>query len=107
MGKDNSAPSAQYGLLLFGSVQAFGEKFDVAGDPQEVIIDFQESRVADMSALDALHKLTERYHRAGKTVHLRPLSPNCRQLLGKANSIIEVNILEDPLYTVAGATAQY
>ena len=96
-----------FGPLFFGSVQAFGEKFDVAGDPQEVIIDFQESRVADMSAIDALHKLTERYHRAGKTVHLRHLSADCRKLLGKANSIIDVNILEDPLYTVAGANVMY
>ena len=60
-----------------------------------------------MSAIDALHKLTERYHRAGKTVHLRHLSADCRKLLGKANSIIDVNILEDPLYTVAGANVMY
>ena len=96
-----------FGPLFFGSVQAFGEKFDVAGDPQEVIIDFQESRVADMSAIDALHKLTERYHRAGKTVHLRHLSADCRKLLSKANLIVDVNILEDPLYTVAGANVTY
>ncbi|GAA4383763.1 hypothetical protein GCM10023186_25200 [Hymenobacter koreensis] len=30
-----------YGPLFFGSVQGFGEKFDVAGDPAEVIIDFR------------------------------------------------------------------
>jgi SulP family sulfate permease len=96
-----------FGPLFFGSVQAFGEKFDVAGDPNEVVIDFRESRVADMSAIEALNKLTERYHRAGKTVHLRHLSPDCRKLLGKANSIIDVNILEDPLYTVAGANITY
>ncbi|KAG1647867.1 putative sulfate transporter YbaR [Nymphon striatum] len=30
---------------------AFAEKFDVQNDPEEVIIDFQESRVADMSAV--------------------------------------------------------
>ncbi|MBT9395405.1 SulP family inorganic anion transporter [Hymenobacter sp. NST-14] len=96
-----------YGPLFFGSAQAFTEKFDVAGDPPQVVIDFRESRVADMSAIEALHKLTQRYHRAGKTVHLRHLSPDCRRLLGKADSIIEVNILEDPLYTVAGANVMY
>ncbi|TGD76979.1 MULTISPECIES: SulP family inorganic anion transporter [Hymenobacter] len=96
-----------YGPLFFGSAQAFGEKFDVLDDPREVIIDFKESRVADMSAIEALNKLTERYHRAGKTVHLRHLSPDCRRLLGKADSIIEVNIMEDPLYTVAGANVMY
>ncbi|MGI4736860.1 MAG: SulP family inorganic anion transporter [Janthinobacterium lividum] len=92
-----------YGPLFFGSVQAFTDTFDVANDPAEVVVDFRESRVADMSALTALHKLTERYHRAGKTLHLRHLSPDCRRLLGKADALIEVNIEEDPLYLVAGA----
>ena len=96
-----------YGPLFFGSVQAFGEKFDVPSDPQEVIIDFRESRVADMSAMEALSKLTERYHRAGKKVRLRHLSPDCRVLLGKAGALIEVNIDEDPLYLVAGADVTY
>jgi len=96
-----------FGPLFFGSVQAFGEKFDVASDPQEVILDFRESRVADMSALDALHKLTERYQRAGKTLRLRHLSPDCRHLLGRAGALVEVNILEDPTYRVAGAEVAY
>jgi SulP family sulfate permease len=96
-----------YGPLFFGSVQAFGEKFDVAADPQEVVLDFRESRVADMSALDALHKLTERYQRAGKTLRLRHLSPDCRHLLGRAGALVEVNILEDPTYLVAGAGVAY
>ncbi|TGE06330.1 SulP family inorganic anion transporter [Hymenobacter fodinae] len=96
-----------YGPLFFGSVQAFGEKFDVQNDPNDVIIDFKESRVADMSAIEALSKLTERYHRAGKTLHLRHLSPDCRQLLRNAGPIIDVNIQEDPLYTVAGANTYY
>jgi SulP family sulfate permease len=89
-----------YGPLFFGSVTAFTEKFDVAGDPQEVIIDFKESRVADMSGIDALHKLTERYQKAGKTLHLKHLSPDCRVLLKNADAVIEVNILEDPHYAV-------
>jgi SulP family sulfate permease len=96
-----------YGPLFFGSVQAFTDKFDVANDPLTVVVDFRESRVADMSAMDALHKLTERYHRAGKTLHLRHLSPDSRRLLGKADALIEVNIEEDPLYLVAGANQAY
>ncbi|NSL87640.1 SulP family inorganic anion transporter [Chitinophaga sp. Mgbs1] len=90
-----------YGPLFFGAVTAFLEKFDVQHDPAEVIVDFKESRVADMSAIDALHKLTERYHKAGKKLHLRHLSEDCRRLLKNAASVIEVNILEDPEYRVA------
>lgn len=89
-----------FGPLFFGSVTAFGEKFDVLNDPEEVIIDFAESRVVDMSAIEALNKITERYDKVGKKVHLRHLSPDCRRLLAKADEIIEVNILEDPTYKV-------
>lgn len=90
-----------YGPLFFGSVQAFNDKFDVLNDPDEVIIDFSESRVVDMSGIEALNKLTERYHKEGKKLHLRYLSEDCRRLLSNADAIIEVNILEDPTYKLA------
>ncbi len=90
-----------YGPLFFGSVEVFQEKFDLNNDPQHVIIDFKESRVADMSAIDALNKLTERYQKLGKTVTLRHLSNDCKNLLNNAASIIDVNVDEDPLYQVA------
>ncbi|MBL7706703.1 MAG: SulP family inorganic anion transporter [Taibaiella sp.] len=89
-----------YGPLFFGSVTAFMEKFEVATDPENVIIDFKESKVVDMSAIEALHKITDRYHKAGKTLHLQHLSADCRQLLQNAAGIIEVNIQEDPDYNV-------
>jgi SulP family sulfate permease len=90
-----------YGPLFFGSVTAFNEKFDVLNDPDEVIIDFRESRVVDMSAIEALNKMTERYLKVGKKVHLKHLSRDCQQLLQNADKIIEVNVLEDPSYKVA------
>jgi SulP family sulfate permease len=90
-----------YGPLFFGSVTAFNEKFDVAGDPQKVVVDFRDSRVADMSGIEALHKLTERYRAADKHLLLKHLSPDCRLLLKNAEDVIEVNILEDPKYNIA------
>lgn len=89
-----------YGPLFFGSVAAFSEKFDVTNDPAIVIIDFKDSRIADMSGIDALNKLTERYKRLDKKLHLRHLSADCRQLLKDAAAVIEVNIMEDPEYLV-------
>lgn len=83
-----------YGPLFFGSVTVFNEKFDVLNDPDEIIIDFAESRVVDMSAIEALNKLTERYHKVGKRVHLKDLSQDCRRLLANADEIIDVNVLE-------------
>jgi len=89
-----------YGPLFFGSISVFNEKFDVQSDPEEVIIDFQESRVVDMSAIEALNKLTERYLKNGKKLHLKHLSPDCQKLLKNAEKVIDVNILEDPTYKV-------
>lgn len=89
-----------YGPLFFGSVTAFNEKFDVLNDPEEVIIDFAESRVVDMSAIEALNKITERYHKVGKKLHLKHLSLDCRKLLKNAEEIIDVNVMEDPTYKV-------
>lgn len=90
-----------YGPLFFGSTTLFNEKFDVANDPDEVIIDFAESRIVDMSAIEALNKITERYSKMGKKVHLKHLSQDCRRLLANADALIEVNVLEDPTYKVA------
>lgn len=89
-----------YGPLFFGSTTLFSEKFDIQNDPEEVIIDFKESRVADMSGIEALNKITERYNKAGKKVHLRHLSKDCIRLLDNADDIIDVNVMEDPTYKI-------
>ncbi len=90
-----------YGPLFFGSVTTFNEKFDIQHDPEEVIIDFAESRVVDMSAIEALNKITERYQKVGKKVHLKHLSADCKKLLKNAEQLIDVNVMEDPTYRVA------
>ena len=90
-----------YGPLFFASTTVFAEKFDVLSDPEEVIIDFKESKIVDMSAIDAVNKITERYAKINKKVHLRHLSDDCRQLLQNADQLIDINILEDPTYKVA------
>ena len=56
--------------------------------------------IRDRSAIDALNKLTERYLKVNKKVHLRHLSADCRQLLQNADKVIDVNIIEDPTYKV-------
>ncbi len=89
------------GPIFFGSVKRFMELFDPANDPDDVIIEFQHSRVADHSAIDAIDTLAEKYIQAGKRLHLRHLSDECRQLLRKAGDLVEVNVLEDPHYRVA------
>lgn len=91
---------AIYGPLFFGSTTAFYEKFDVIDDPQEIIIDMKESRVVDMSAIEALNLITSKYAKQNKAVILRHLSDDCISLLQNANGIIEINIENDPTYKV-------
>ncbi len=90
-----------HGPLFFASVRNFQELFTPQDDPDDVIIEFQHSRVVDHSAIEAIDTLAERYMKAGKTLHLRHLSPECRLLLKKAGDLVEVNYLEDPKYHVA------
>jgi SulP family sulfate permease len=90
-----------FGPLFFGSTALFQSKFDVQNDPDEVIVDFKESRIMDQSAIEAINKLAERYQKNGKTIHLRHLSKDCIKLVKKAEKICDVNVLEDPNYFVA------
>ena len=90
-----------YGPLFFGCIELFNSKFDVKNDPEEVIIDFKESRIVDQSAIECVNKLTERYLKNGKNIHLRHLSSDCVKLIKRAEKIYEVNVLEDPDYFVA------
>lgn len=90
------------GLLYFGSVRDFAEKFNPASDPQRVVLDFHESRVCDLSGLEAIKSLAERYRKIGKTLEVRHLSPDCRRMLGRAGSLLEITVAEDdPVYLVA------
>ncbi len=89
------------GPLFFGSVKNFRDLFSPEDDPDDVIIEFQNSRVADHSAIEAIDSLAVQYIKAGKQLHLRHLSEECRQLLDKAGDLVEVNRMEDPNYHVA------
>ena len=89
------------GPLFFGSIQSFKDLFDPKNDPaDDVIIDFQRSRVWDHSALEAIDALATKYEQAGKKLHLVHLSEDCKLLLNKAKDMVEVNSIEDPKYRV-------
>lgn len=93
-----------WGPLFFGSIQAFNEKFDVKNDPDNVIIDFVESRVSDHSALEAIFNLVNKYEAEGKKIKLKHLSTDCKVLLYKASPKFREVIVEDvddPRYHLA------
>ncbi len=101
--EDGTKVYAIWGPLFFGSIQAFNDKFDVQGDPENIEIDFIESKVSDHSGIEAIFNLVKKYEKAGKSVRLKHLSPDCDAILIKASpkfkDIIETAI-DDPRYYV-------
>ncbi len=93
-----------WGPLFFGSIQAFNEKFDAKNDPENVEIDFVESRISDHSALEAIFNLVNKYEAEGKTIKLKHLSEDCKELMYKASPKFREVIIEDindPRYYLA------
>ncbi|MGV6838555.1 MAG: SulP family inorganic anion transporter [Planktomarina sp.] len=88
------------GPLFFGSTDGFSELFDPKNDPENVIIDFADSRVADQSALQAIEAVAEKYEAEGKRIQLRHLSRDCHDLLTKAGHLV-IDSDDDPDYEVA------
>ncbi|WP_223033745.1 SulP family inorganic anion transporter [Hanstruepera marina] len=99
-----------WGPLFFGSIKAFNEKFDVKNDPENVEIDFVESRVSDHSALEAIFNLVEKYEAEGKIIKLKHLSEDCKILLYKASPKFREVIIEDiddPRYHLAANPEEF
>ena len=89
-----------HGPLFFGSADGFTDLFTPKADPDMVIVDFADSRVADQSALSAIEAMAKRYLEAGKELHLRHLSRDCKQLLSQTGLIVD-EAEDDPDYQIA------
>ena len=104
MREDGTKVYEIWGPLFFGSITAFNEKFDVKNDPDNVEIDFVESRISDHSALEAIFNLVNKYEAEGKTIKLKHLSEDCKVLMYKASPKFREVIVEDvndPRYYLA------
>ncbi|HMC00646.1 MAG TPA: SulP family inorganic anion transporter [Flavobacteriaceae bacterium] len=104
MKEDGTKVYEIWGPLFFGSISTFNEKFDAKNDPENVEIDFVESRVADHSALEAIFNLVNKYEAEGKSIKLKHLSEDCKVLLYKASPKFHEVIIEDiddPRYHLA------
>jgi SulP family sulfate permease len=88
------------GPLFFGSSDGFLELFDVQNDPNDVIIEFSDSRVVDQSALQAIEAVAGKYELANKRIQLRHLSRDCHSLLTKAGHLV-IDSDDDPDYALA------
>ncbi len=88
------------GPLFFGSVTSFNEQFDVDSDPKKVILDFRGTRVMDISGVEAIDAITKRYKESGKTLTIKHLSKDCKNLLKEAGPFCKYSE-DDPTYKVA------
>ena len=118
------------GPVFFGSTTQFTSLFDPKTDPDEVIVDFTNSRVMDHSALEAIQTVADQYGALGKTIRLRRLSKDCVQLLQRLDrrgkddqndsrsddtttsrlppyEVIESDPTNDPVYQVAESSERY
>ena len=82
------------GPLFFGSATSFKAIFDVKNDPEDVVIDFENSHVYDHSGIEAINMITAKYADQNKALHLLNLSEACQLLLDKADNIVEISVIE-------------
>ena len=79
--------------LFFGAVASFEGIFDIKNDPKSVVIDFKNSEIKDMSALESLAKMTNKYASLDKVLYLKNLNENSKKRVEKAKPVIELNLL--------------
>lgn len=76
------------GPLFFGSSARFQELFTPKDDPNVVILDFNQSRLVDGSALQAVEAVAANYRQVDKILKLRGISKDCYTLLAGAGQLI-------------------
>ena len=79
--------------LFFGAVASFEGILDIKNDPKTVVIDFKNSEIKDMSALESLAKMTNKYAGLDKILYLKNLNENSKKRVEKAKPVIELNLL--------------
>jgi len=79
--------------LFFGAVASFEGIFDIKNDPKTAVIDFKNSEIKDMSALESLAKMTNKYAGLDKILYLKNLNENSKKRVEKAKPVVELNLL--------------
>lgn len=97
---DNTKVYEFDGPLFFGSTTSFFELFDIKHDPENIILDFKNARVMDISGVEAIDNITKRYADMGKKLVIRHLSKDCKEILKNAGPFCTYEE-DDPNYKVA------
>ncbi|MDM1396013.1 SulP family inorganic anion transporter [Myroides odoratimimus] len=85
---------AIYGPLFFGSTTSFIEKFTPLTDTPVVYINFKESTIVDMSAIETLKKLIDKYQEQNKQILLINVTAESKRLLINSK-LFNSNLLEN------------
>ncbi|MBD3840531.1 MAG: SulP family inorganic anion transporter [Campylobacterales bacterium] len=88
------------GPLFFGSVTSFNEQFDLQHDPKNIVLDFKDCRVMDISGVEAIDSITKKYLEMGKIIKIRHLSNECKLIMKNAGQFCTYEE-DDPSYKVA------
>ena len=88
------------GPLFFACVTTFNEEFDIENDPENIILDFKDARVMDISGVEAIDAITKKYLEAGKKIKVRHLSNECKDIMNNAKQFCTYEE-DDPKYKVA------
>ncbi|WAI00680.1 SulP family inorganic anion transporter [Methanogenium organophilum] len=74
------------GQLFFGTMRAFIDLFDYAGDPKKIEIDFRNSHIWDQSAVEAIARVIDKYQQEGASVYVTGLDIESQKTLDKGFS---------------------
>ncbi|WP_413112145.1 SulP family inorganic anion transporter [Thaumasiovibrio sp. DFM-14] len=91
---DNTANYRLEGVLFFASVTHFHNLFDIKAAPKHVSLDLSRARLADHSALEAIHKLSGNFQAQDKSLYLLGLTDECRARLARASDLVKVQLAE-------------
>jgi len=83
------------GVLFFGSVANFNERFDPTNDPEKVIVNFGHARIFDYSGVEAISLLTEKYKKLGKRIYIKNINKDCKLLIDKADDLGKVYFFKE------------
>ena len=88
------------GPLFFGSTKNFMDIFNLESDSPKIVIDFKNTRVMDISGVEAIDSLIKKYEESGRNILLRHLSKDCKAILKNAGPYCSFEE-DDPTYKVA------
>ncbi len=84
--EDGAMVYTMKGQLFFGTMSAFMDLFDYAGDPARVRIDFSHSHIWDQSGVEAITRVIHRYQQHGKSVYVTGLNEESQATLDRGFS---------------------